>query len=238
MAQLVAVAGSKLYIGRRVAFNPDADVADYSGAVWTEIKGLATLGSLGNEQQWITQSFIDTAFDAQIKGTVAGGTMENVFAYMHDDPGQILLRAAIEECTDYEFKLEMGAGCVPTSTVTITIADPGVFTVAEGHGLEVGAPVVFATEGTLPGGITAGTTYYVIAAGFTPTEFSVAATAGGAAIETTGTQTGTHTVTGQPVGATALFRGQPGEGSMNGGEANTAQLQTYPIAVNSRIRRI
>lgn len=238
MADLVAVAGSKIFIGRRVAFDPDAEVADYAGAVWTEIKGLATLGALGNEQQWITQSFIDTAFDAQIKGTVAGGTMENTFVYIHDDPGQVLLRAAIEECSNYEFKLEMGAGCIPTSVATISVGAPAVITVAGGHGLSVGSPVVFATDGALPTGLDAGTTYYVIATGFTPTEFSVSATPGGAGVETTAAGTGEHTVTGQPVGATALFRGLPGEGTMANGEANTAQLQSYPIAVNSRVRRI
>ena len=238
MAQLVSVAGSKLYIGRRVAFNPDADIADYTGASWTEIKGLTTLGALSNQQNWITQDFIDSNFTAQIKGTVSGGTMENVFAYLHDDPGQTLLRQAIEECSDYEFKLEMGSGCIPTSTATITIGTPGVVTVAEGHGFEIDAPVVFATSGALPTGLTVGTTYYVLSGGFTPTSFSVAATPGGTAIDTSVSQSGTHTVTGQPVGATALFRGQPGEGSMNGGEANTPQLQSYPIAVNSRIRRI
>ena len=238
MAELYAVAGSKLYIGRRVAAKTDVEVADFAGAVWTEIKGLATLGAVGNTQNWVSQDFIDSAFTVQVKGTKAGGTMENVFAYDPNDPGQIILRDAIEECSNFEFKVEAGAGCIPTSTATITIASPGVITVAEGHGFSIGSPVVFATSGTLPTGLVAGTTYYVVAAGFTATTFSVAATPGGVAIDTTATQSGTHTVTGQPVGATALFRGIPGEGTMNNGEANTAQLQNYPIAINSRILRI
>lgn len=238
MAALVAVAGSKIYIGRRVALKTAVEVSDFAGATWTEITGLATLGALGNTQNWVTQSFIDQPFDVQVKGTRSGGTMENVFSYDPNDPGQDLLRAAIEECSNYEFKVEAGAGCIPSSVAVISVADPGVVTVAAGHGLDIGSPVVFSSTGTLPTGLTAGTTYYVITGSFSPTAFSVAATPGGAGIETTGAGSGVHTVTGSPVGATALFRGLPGEGTMNNGEANTAQLQAYPIAINSNIVRV
>lgn len=76
-------------------------------------------------------------------------------------------------------------------TVTITIASPGVVTL-NGHGFPANAAVVLATSGALPTGLTAGTTYYVV----NPTEntFQLSATQGGAAINTSGTQSGTHTV--------------------------------------------
>lgn len=239
MANLVPVSGSVLSIGLRVASpNPPIKAADFSGTSWTAIGGLVTLGDLGITQNWVTQSFVDSGYDQTVKGTRAGNEMSNVFAYDANDSGQIKLRAAIEECTNYQFKLEAGAGCIPTSTVTISVADPGVVTATEGHGLTVGSPVVFATDGTLPTGLTAGTTYYVIAAGFTATAFSVAATPDGAGIETTLAGSGIHTVTGQPAGATALFIGMPGEGTISGGDANTAQLQTYPIFVNSNVVRV
>jgi hypothetical protein len=54
-----------------------------------------------------------------------------------------------------------------------------------------GAPVVFTTTGALPTGITSGTTYYALVTG--SDTFNIAATAGGAAITTTGSQSGTHT---------------------------------------------
>lgn len=239
MANLVPISGSVLSIGRRVASpSPPIDAADFVGATWTPIGGLATLGDLGITQNWVTQSFIDSGFDQTVKGTRAGQEMANVFAYDPNDPGQIKLRAAIEECTNYEFRLEAGAGCIPSSIATISVADPGVVTVASGHGFSVGSPVVFSSTITLPTGLTAGTTYYVIAAGFTATTFSVALTPGGAGIETTGAGSGVHTVTGQPAGATALFIGMPGEGTISGGDANTAQLQTYPIYVNSNVVRV
>ena len=78
----------------------------------------------------------------------------------------------------------------------------------------------------------------MIAAGFTATTYQLAATPGGTAIVTTGTQSGVHTATGQPVGQTALFRALAGEGVTPNGDANTTQLQQYPLAVNSNIVRI
>jgi hypothetical protein len=81
-----------------------------------------------------------------------------------------------------------------SSTVTITIASPGVVSWTD-HRLVPGQPVVLTTTGALPTGLTAGTTYYVIAAGIGADVFRVSATVGGAAINTSGTQSGTHTAT-------------------------------------------
>jgi hypothetical protein len=80
----------------------------------------------------------------------------------------------------------------PSATVTMTVASPAVIT-WNAHGLQNGQPVVFTTTGALPTGLTAGTTYYVINAA--TNTFQVAATVGGAAINTSGVQSGTHTAT-------------------------------------------
>ena len=82
----------------------------------------------------------------------------------------------------------------PSSTVTITIASPGVVSWAS-NGLPNGTPVVLTTTGALPTGLTAGRIYYVInrAAG----TFQLSATLDGAPIVTTGSQSGTHTATAQ-----------------------------------------
>ena len=80
------------------------------------------------------------------------------------------------------------------ATVTMTIASPCVVSLTA-HGLPVGTPVVFTTSGTLPTGITSGTTYYVIAAGLTLNAFQVSATLNGAAVNTSGSQSGTQTLT-------------------------------------------
>lgn len=76
-------------------------------------------------------------------------------------------------------------------SVTIIIASPGVITL-NGHGFPANAAVVLATSGALPTGLTAGTTYYVVNP--TTNTFQLSATQGGAAINTSGTQSGTHTV--------------------------------------------
>ncbi len=76
------------------------------------------------------------------------------------------------------------------ATVTISIASPGVVT-DTAHGLSAGAPVVFLTSGALPTGLTAGTWYYVLST--TTNTYQLAATPGGAAINTSGSQSGTHT---------------------------------------------
>lgn len=79
------------------------------------------------------------------------------------------------------------------STVTITIASPGVVTWT-GHGLAANAEISLTTTGALPTGLTANTKYYVRNPG-TDT-FELSATSGGASINTSGTQSGTHTAAG------------------------------------------
>ena len=79
-----------------------------------------------------------------------------------------------------------------STTVTMTIASPGVVTWTN-HGKVAGDPIVFTTTGALPTGITAGTTYYVISTSITSTTFQFSATYGGSAVNTSGSQSGTHT---------------------------------------------
>lgn len=86
-----------------------------------------------------------------------------------------------------------------TSTVTISNASPGVITWT-GHGLALNRAVVFTTTGSLPTGLTAGTTYYVKTAP-TPDTFTVSATPGGTVINTSSAGSGTHTGTSLPVTA-------------------------------------
>ena len=88
--------------------------------------------------------------------------------------------------------------------VTMTIASPCVVSWI-GHGLAVNQPVVFTTTGALPTGLVAGTTYYLISAGLTADAFQISATVGGAAIDTSGTQSGVHTATADVIiGSTSV----------------------------------
>jgi len=79
------------------------------------------------------------------------------------------------------------------TVVTITEADPAVISWTA-HNLGAGSPVQFTTTDTLPNGITAGTIYYVIAAGLVADSFQISTAPGGAAVDTSvgggvGTQT-------------------------------------------------
>lgn len=238
---LQAVAGSKFYIGTRVALPSDlmVDLADFAPqeAEWLEVAGWTNAGSLGDARAEITQSFIGAGRDVTIKGTANSPAMENVFAPIANDPGQARFRAAVDDCSNYAFKVEWGAGCATEGPVTISVATPGVVTWPGGHGLEANSPVIFTpTGGSLPTGLTAGTVYYVRAAGLTPTTFTVSATPGGAGIATTGAGSATSiTATAQPVGQTEMFYGLPMSRNRNGGEANTAMMGSYTVKPNTNV---
>jgi hypothetical protein len=77
---------------------------------------------------------------------------------------------------------------VPETTMTITIASPAVVTLSVN--LQNNDAIQFETTGVLPTGVLPGTTYYVKSvSGLT---CNISLTPGGAAINTTGTQSGTH----------------------------------------------
>ena len=75
--------------------------------------------------------------------------------------------------------------------VTVDIASPGLVNLT-GNNLNIGDTFALFTTGALPTGITAGTNYYVLTTG---DSFTFSATAGGVAINTTGTQSGEHSIT-------------------------------------------
>lgn len=79
-------------------------------------------------------------------------------------------------------------------TFTVTIASPGVFTL-NSHLFYEGQPVVLSTSGALPTGLSAATVYFLTATSLATNTFTLSATRGGAAINTSGSQSGTHTCT-------------------------------------------
>ena len=236
---LQAVARSKIFIGTRVAPKGEVTLADFTAqeGQWTEIDGWTQSGTLGDTQEIISQNFINQGRTRKIKGTKSGASMENTFAPLPNDPGQIKMKAAEDDCSPYAFKVEWGAACAAEGVVTISVGTPGVVTWPGGHGLEAGAPVIFTpNSGTLPTGLVAGTVYYVAAAGLTATTFSVSATPGGSAIATTAAGTASSiTATAQPAGQTDLFYSLVVPGGKQGGEANTPLLRTWSLEVDSNI---
>lgn len=104
-------------------------------------------------------------------------------------------------------------------TATISIASPGVVT-ATAHGFEAGDVFKFATTGTLPSGVSALANYHVISTGLSANTFRFSATPGGPAIDTSGTQSGTHSIT--------RIRGRAGD----------SIFSIVPVAVQQRSRVI
>lgn len=80
---------------------------------------------------------------------------------------------------------------------TVTVASPAVFTATE-HNLNVGDEIILFTTGALPTNLNASSagsyySYFVIVDGFTANTFQVALYKEGTPINTSGTQSGTHT---------------------------------------------
>lgn len=81
--------------------------------------------------------------------------------------------------------------------ITMTIASPCVVTL-EPHGLNVGDTIQFFTDTLLPTGVVADQVYYVNNV-LDINDFTFSLTAGGASVNTSGTQSGTQTITSNNV---------------------------------------
>jgi hypothetical protein len=159
--------------------------------------------------------------------------MENSFAWLVTDPGQLAVIAAAGVRSEYAFRNFYGdTPAVKTSSVTITVASPGVVTWAN-HGLSTGTAIVFSTSGTLPTGLTPGTTYYITSTG--ASTFTVSATKGGAAITTTGSAGTGHTATTQPTPTTEYFTAKVMGAPVGGGDANSILMLNETLAVCSNV---
>lgn len=233
---LYPVAGAKLYIGGPLATKAiDFVAADFASQSWVLVDGWETAGSLGDSSALISTDLINRGRTVKQKGTVNAGSMQNAFALVPGDAGQAAMIAASKVTSNYAFRIVWGdAPAVDVDPVTVTIAAPGVFT-DTAHGLIAGDPVSFSTTGALPTGLVAGTTYYVIATGLTTNSYSVAATAGGAAITTSGSQSGVHTRTTAPTGSINYFVGLVMGAAKDNGGANNVRKLNATIEVNSNI---
>lgn len=223
---LAKVAGSAIEIGGIIPYKTEYDASDFAGRTWVRISQATNIGDLGAEQAMITQTIIDNNTTLYAKGSISYPIMTNTFAPLASDPGQVAFAAAQRACQPYAFRFVWGADCELISTVTISVAEPGVITWND-HGLADGSTVTFSTSGALPTGLTAGTVYYVV--GATQNTFSVAATVGGAAIDTTAAGSGVHTATALPAGETDFVAGFALWGTKTGGDASAARLVNMPI---------
>jgi len=227
MQGLQKIAGSAIYIGNApIDYQTEYEASDFTGYTWTRIPGWATSGDLGAEQATITQTIIDQNTTIYAKGTISFPIMSNQFVPDNVDPGHAAFRAAQRACKPYPFRIVWGADCEESSIVTISNGADATVT-WPGHGFAAGTPVVLSTTGALPTGLTAGTTYYVVAP--TTDAFSLAATPGGSAIATSSAGSGTHTAVAVPVGETDYIAGFAMLGTKTGGGSDASRLVNYPI---------
>lgn len=89
-------------------------------------------------------------------------------------------------------------GTIP-KTFTVTIAVPGVVTST--ISLPINTAITLTTTGALPTGLLVGTIYYVLTTG---TTFSLALTVGGAAITTSGSQSGVHSISPRGINVVSI----------------------------------
>ena len=121
--ELYAVAGMKFFIGGIMQTkNGDFVAGDFSGQSWIEVDGWETVGGFGDNAQAITVQLVNRGRDVKLKGTSNAGQMQNNFAILRDDPGQIALISAAEGSNknNYAFKVvgndKPASGVAPKAT--------------------------------------------------------------------------------------------------------------------------
>lgn len=167
-----------------------ADAASPGGIKWASpASGVTTASALTN--------------DSSVQGSSAADALNNLLARgriyftasRSTQTGALLADGSAYSRTTYA---GLYSALVKTATVTISIASPGVVTWA-GHGLLANEAFKVTTTGAVPTGLTAGTTYYVKTV-LDANTFTLAATEGGTVINTSGSQSGTHTGISAPFG--------------------------------------
>jgi hypothetical protein len=91
---------------------------------------------------------------------------------------------------------------IANAGVNISIASPAVCSVASSLVAYEGAPIMFVTSGVLPTGVLTGITYYV--RNYSAGSFNISATPSGALINTSGTQSGTQSLSWLPYNLTTI----------------------------------
>lgn len=119
---LYPVAGCKFYIGEAIdTKNGDFIASEFAGQSWVEVDGWMQVGAYGDNAEVVNFQLVNRGRDLKQKGTANAGSMQNVFADLPVDEGQILMRAAAAPSNknNYAFKVELND--VPTGGTTPSI---------------------------------------------------------------------------------------------------------------------
>lgn len=224
MSEPSAASGTKLWLGTTAA----------NGATDTYILigSLESLSEYGVEFSEITFEDLSEGVVKKLKGPRNDGTVAAGIGMDMSDAGQLALLAALDSPHDHNAKITFNdANPAQSATATITIASPGVVTWTA-HGFKVGTKVKFSTTGALPTGLTANTEYYVKTVLDADT-FTLSATNGGSAINTSGTQSGTHTATTVPTATADVFKAKVMGFKKNPGNLSSVIKAAVGLAVKS-----
>jgi hypothetical protein len=147
------------------------------------VSGREVITATGADRNIAVKGFLPTTIDntyiVQVYRSADSSTTSP------DDELQLCYELPVYSQFFESYTKTFGTSDVDTGTETITSAS---------HGFTDGMVVRFTTTGTLPGGLSAGTDYYIV--GSTTNTFQVSTTFGGTAENLSSTGSGTHTVKG------------------------------------------
>lgn len=191
--------------GAVIAIGTTATVG--STDTYTTVGSVSNIPEFGRSYNEVKFMPLATRGTKKVKGSYDEGSLMVELGRDTTDAGQAAVLVARDVDADYNFKVTPNdSNPAVSSVVTMTIAAPGVITWTA-NGLPVNTPASFSTTGALPTGLTAATTYFIKTI-LDANTFTVSATAGGAAITTTGSQSGVHTATTVPAASFILFKAQ------------------------------
>jgi hypothetical protein len=213
--------------------------SDPTTDTYVEIAEITTIPEFGRVYKEITFNPLKTRGTEKFKGSYDDGSTTIEGAKSSGDAGQQAVLAALNTDFDYNFKI-IANDAVPAavSTVGISIATPGLVS-STAHGLPALTGVKFAAgAGTLPTGITAGTTYYICAGATLLTNtFAVATSltnaAAGTGIATTGSAGVGNTMTTVPAPTNQLMKAKVMSAPTNYSGVDNITMTKFMLSIKS-----
>lgn len=149
-------AGTIMSIGSNNVLDPTIDTYIAVGEV-------VTLPEFGRQYNEISYKPLATRGVQKFKGSFDDGSLAISVAKDLGNAGQAAVLVARDVDLDYNFKVVANDAVAPNivTGIAISVATPGLVT-DTAHGLPAGTAVKF-TVGTVPTGLTLGTTYYICA---------------------------------------------------------------------------